>query len=318
LKAFLSVTYGRAETLRLAEVAKPAPHANAVLVKVLAVSVNPADWHSLRGKPVFARATLGLLRPKNTILGVDIAGRVETVGRGVARFKPGDEVYANLLDHGYGGFAEYAAVPVDALALKPANLSFEETAAVPMAGVTALQGLTHHGEIGAGQKVLVNGASGGVGHFAVQIAKSYGAEVTGVTSTRIIDLVRSLGAAHVIDYTTEDFIRTGQAWDRILDTIGNRSVSDLRRALAPGGSCAVIGFSSMGNVLGVALRGGKQISMISAHATAKDLELLGDMIESGKLRPVIDRRYPFRELPEAIRYLEEGHARGKVVVGVRV
>ncbi len=210
MKAFLSVKYGPPETLRLAEVEKPAPDANEVLVKVLAVSVNPADWHSLRGKPAFARATLGLLRPKNTILGVDIAGQVEAVGSGVTRLKPGDDVYANLLDRGYGGFAEYAVVPVDVLALKPANLSLEEAAAVPMAGVTALQGLRHGGEIGAGQKVLVNGASGGVGHFAVQIARSDGAKVTGVTSTRNIELVRSLGADHIIDYTREDFTAPGR------------------------------------------------------------------------------------------------------------
>jgi NADPH:quinone reductase-like Zn-dependent oxidoreductase len=315
LKAFLSAKYGPPETLRLAEVEMPAPKANEVLVKVLAVSVNPADWHSLRGKPVFARATLGLLRPKHTILGVDIAGQVEAVGSGVTRFKPGDEVYANLLDHGYGGFAEYVSVPVDVLALKPANLSFEEAAAVPMAGVTALQGFRYHGDIRAGQKVLVNGASGGVGHFAVQLARASGAVVTGVTSTRNIDLVRSLGAGQIIDYTRKDFTRTGQAWDRILDTIGNRTVSDLGRALAPGGKCAVTGFTTMGKLLGIALRGGNQIRMVSAHATAKDLELLRDLIEAGKLRPVIDRRYPFIELPEAIRYLEGGRARGKVVVG---
>jgi NADPH:quinone reductase-like Zn-dependent oxidoreductase len=315
LKAFLSEKYGPPETLRLAEVEKPAPDANEVLVKVLALSVNPADWHCLRGKPVFSRVTLGLLRPKNTILGVDIAGQVEAVGSGVTRFKPGDDVYANLLDHGFGGFAQYVSMPVDVVALKPANLSFEEAAAVPMAGVTALQGLRHHGEIAPGHKVLVNGASGGVGHFAVQIAKSYGAEVTGVTSTRNIDLVRSLGADRVIDYTRDDFTRAGHAWDRILDCVANRSVSDLRRALAPGGKCAVIGFSTVGKLLGVSLRGGKQITMVSAHATAKDLELVRQLIEAGKVRPVIDRRYPFIELPEAIRYLEEGRARGKVIVG---
>ena len=203
MKAFIYEKYGPPETLRMAEVDKPAPDADDVLVKVLAISVNPADWHSLRGKPLFSRATLGLLRPKHPILGVDIAGQVEAVGSGVTQFKPGDEVYANLLDHGYGGFAEYVSVPVDVVALKPANLSFEEAAAVPMAAVTALQGLRHHGEIRPGQKVLVNGASGGVGTFAVQIAKSYGAEVTGVTSTRNIDLVRSLGADHVVDYTSD-------------------------------------------------------------------------------------------------------------------
>ena len=197
------------------------------LVKVLAVSVNPADWRSMRAKPFFSRATLGLLRPKHRILGGDIAGRVEAVGSGVTQFKPGDEVYANLLDHGYGGFAEYVSVPVEVMSLKPANLSFEEAAAVPMAAVTALQGLRHHGEIQAGQRVLINGASGGIGTFAVQIAKSYGSEVTGVTSTRNIDLVGSLGADHVIDYTTTDFFASGQRYDLILDTdrepIGARS-----------------------------------------------------------------------------------------------
>jgi NADPH:quinone reductase-like Zn-dependent oxidoreductase len=315
LKAFLSERYGPPETLRLAEVATPAPGAHAVLVRVLAVSVNPADWHCLRGKPYFARATLGLLRPKYTILGGDIAGRVEAVGGGVTRFRPGDAVYANLLDHGFGGFAEYASVPVDVLASKPPSLSFEEAAAVPMAGVTALQGLRRHGDIGVGQRVLVNGASGGVGHFAVQIARSYGAEVTGVTSTGNRDFVRSLGADHVVDYTGEDFTRTGRAWDRILDAVGNRSVSDLRRALVPGGTCAVVGFTTVGKLLDVSLRGGRRIRMVTARANAEDLELLGALVEAGKLRPAIDRRYPFRALPEAIRYLEEGHARGKVVLG---
>jgi NADPH:quinone reductase-like Zn-dependent oxidoreductase len=315
VKAFLAEQYGPPETLRLAEVAKPAPDANEVLVKVLAVSVNPADWHALRGKPLFARATLGLRRPKHPILGGDIAGQVEAVGDGVTQFTPGDAVYANLLDHGCGGFAEYVAVPVAVLAMKPARLSFEEAAALPMAGVTALQGLRHHGDIEAGQTVLVNGASGGVGHFAVQLAKAAGAEVTGVTSTRNIGLVRSLGADHVIDYTREDFTRTGQTWDRILDTIGNRSTSDLRRALARGGNCAVTGFTTVGKLVDVGLRGGQQIAMVSALATDSDLERLGELIAAGQLRPVIDRRYPFRELPDAIRYLEEGRARGKVVVG---
>jgi NADPH:quinone reductase-like Zn-dependent oxidoreductase len=315
LKAFLSEKYGPPETLRLANVETPAPNATEVLVKVHAISVNPADWHCLRGQPVFSRATLGLLRPKHTILGVDIAGQVEGVGSAVKRFKLGDAVYGNLLDHGFGGFAEYVTVPTDVLALKPTNLSFEEAAAMPMAGVTALQGLRQHGEITAGQTVLINGASGGVGHFAVQMAKSYGAVVTGVTSTRNIDLVHSVGADHIIDYTRVDFTRTGQVWDRILDTIGNRSVSDLSRALAPDGKCAVVGFTTTGRLLGVALRGGKQIAMVAAHATAKDLELLAGLVESGKLRPVIDRRYAFVELPEAVRYLEKGRARGKVVVG---
>jgi NADPH:quinone reductase-like Zn-dependent oxidoreductase len=316
MKAFMWEKYGPPETLRMAEVDKPSPDAGEALVKVLALSVNPADWHSLRGKPLFSRATLGLVRPKHKILGGDIAGRVEAVGSGVTRFKPGDEVYANLLNHGYGGFAEYVSVPVDVMSLKPANLSFEEAAAVPMAAVTALQGLRHHGEIQPEQKVLINGASGGVGTFGVQIAKSYGPEVTGVTSTQNIDLVRSLGADHVIDYTTTDFVRSGRRYDFIFDTVGNRSVPDLRRALAPGGKAAVTGFTSVAKLMGVSLRGGKEIAQVTARVTAEDLELLSELIEAGKVRPVIDRRYPFAEIPAALAYLEQGHARGKVVVGV--
>jgi NADPH:quinone reductase-like Zn-dependent oxidoreductase len=316
MKAFLWERYGPPEALRLADVVNPTPGADEALVKVLGVSVNPADWHSMRGKPVFSRLTLGLLRPKHKILGVDVAGQVEAVGSAVTGFKPGDEVYANLLDHGYGGFAEYVSVPVNVMALKPANLSFEEAAAVPMAAVTAFQGLRHHGEIRPGQKVLVNGASGGVGSFAVQIAKSYGPEVTGVTSTRNVDLVRSLGADHVVDYTATDFALSGERYDLVFDTIGNRSVSDLRRALAEGGKAAVTGFTSMGKLLGVSLRGGKDIAQVKAQVASKDLKLLTELIEAGKVRPQIDRRYPFAEIPAAIDYLEQGHARGKVVVGL--
>lgn len=315
MKAFLYDQYGPPDVLRMAEVEKPAPDTGEVLVKVLGVSVNPADWHSMRGKPLFSRLTLGLMGPKHTILGVDIAGQVEAVGSGVNRFKPGDEVYGNLLSHGYGGFAEYVSAPLDGLALKPTNLSFEEAAAVPMAAVTALQGLRHHGEIQPEQKVLINGASGGVGSFAVQIAKSDGAEVTGVTSTRNVDLVRSLGADHVVDYTTTDFARTGRRYDLIFDTIGNRSVADLKRALAEGGKAAVTGFTSVGKLLGVSLRGGKEIAQVEAHVTTKDLELLSELIQAGRVRPQIDRRYQFAEIPDAIAYLEHGHARGKVVVG---
>jgi NADPH:quinone reductase-like Zn-dependent oxidoreductase len=314
MKAFIYEKYGPPETLRMAEVDKPVPNADAVLVKVLAVSVNAADWHVLRGKPLFSRATLGLLRPKRQILGVDIAGQVEAVGNGVTGFKPGDEVYANLLDHGYGGFAEYVSVPVGVMSLKPANLSFEEAAAVPMAATTALQGLRHHGELQPTQQVLINGASGGVGSFAVQLAKADGSEVTAVTSTRNLDLVRSLGADHVIDYTTTDVLGSGRRYDRILDTVGNRSVPELRRALAEGGKAAVTGFTSVAKLLGVSLRGGKDIAQVQAHVTAKDLELLSELIAAGKVRPQIDRRYPFAEIPAAIAYLEQGHARGKVVV----
>jgi NADPH:quinone reductase-like Zn-dependent oxidoreductase len=316
MKAFIYERYGPPETLRMAEVDKPAPNTDEVLVKVLAASVNAADWHVLRGKPLFSRATLGLLRPKHKILGVDVAGQVEAVGGGVTRFQPGDEVYANLLDHGYGGFAEYVSVPVNMMSLKPANLSFEEAAAVPMAATTALQGLGRHGAIQPTHKVLINGATGGVGSFAVQIAKAYGAEVTAVTSTRNLDLVRSLGADQVIDYAKEDFTRTGRRYDRILDTVGNRSVPDLRRVLAEGGKAAVTGFTSVAKLLAVSLRGGKDIAQVQAHVTAKDLELLSELIEAGKVRPQIDRRYRFAEIPAAIAYLEQGRARAKVVVGV--
>jgi NADPH:quinone reductase-like Zn-dependent oxidoreductase len=315
MRAFILEKYGPPETLRMAEVKKPDPAAEQALVNVLAVSVNPADWRSMRAKPFFSRATLGLLRPKHRIPGVDVAGRVQAVGSGVHNFKPGDEVYANLLDHGSGGFAEYVSVPVEVMAVKPANLSFEEAAAVPMAGVTALQGLRHHGEIQPGQRVLINGASGGIGTFAVQIAKSYGSEVTGVTSTRNIDLVGSLGADHVLDYTTTDFFRSGRRYDLILDTIGNLSVRDLRGALTEGGKAAVVGFTSVAKLISVSLRGGNDVAQVSAHVATKDLELLSDLIEAAQVHPHIDRRYPFAEIPAAITYLERGHARGKVVVG---
>src|SRR3954447_8415495 len=316
MKAFIYDRYGPPETLRLAEVDQPAPHTGEVLVKVRAASVNAADWHVLRGKPLFSRATLGLLRPKHRILGVDVAGQVAAVGGGVTGFTAGDEVYANPLDHGYGGFAEYVSVPVAVVSLKPASLTFEEAAAVPMAAVTALQGLRHHGPLRPAQRVLINGGAGGVGSFAVQLAKASGAEVTAVTSTGNLDLVRSLGADHVVDYTKENFTRTGRRYDLILDTVGNRSVPDLRRALATGGKAAVIGFTSVGKLLGLSLRGGKNVVLVQAHVTAEDLDLLSGLIEAGKLHPVIDRRYGFADIPAAITYVEQGHARAKVVVAV--
>jgi NADPH:quinone reductase-like Zn-dependent oxidoreductase len=316
MKAFIYERYGPPETLRMVEVDKPSPNTDAVLVKVLAVSVNAADWHLLRGKPLFSRATLGLLRPKHQILGVDVAGQVEAVADGVTRFQPGDEVYANLLDHGYGGFAEYVSVPVDVMASKPATLSFEEAAAVPMAATTALQGLGHHGELQPTHKVLINGATGGVGSFAVQLAKASGAEVTAVTSTPNLELVRSLGADHLVDYTATDFAGSGRRYDLILDTVGNRSVPDLRRALVEGGKAAVTGFTSMRRLLGVSLRGGKDIAQVQAHVTTEDLNRLSELIAAGKVRPQIDRRYRFAEIPAAIAYLEQGHARAKVVVEV--
>jgi NADPH:quinone reductase-like Zn-dependent oxidoreductase len=316
MRALIYEKYGPPENLRMAELDKPVPNDGEALVKVVAASVNAADWHIMRGKPLFSRATLGLLRPKHKILGLDVAGQVAAAGGGDTRLRPGEEVYASVGDHGYGAFAEYVAVPVGVMAPKPASLSFEEAAAVPTAAVTALQGLRRHGDLRPQQKVLINGASGGVGTFAVQIAKAYGAEVTAVTSTRNLNLARSLGADHVIDYTTTDFTTSGQRYDLILDTVGNRSVPDLRRALAADGKAAVTGFTSIRRLLGVALRGGKDIAQVQAHVTAGDLEMLSELIETGKLRPKIDRRYPFADTPEAIAYLEQGHARAKVVVAM--
>jgi NADPH:quinone reductase-like Zn-dependent oxidoreductase len=316
VKAWLWERYGPPEALRVGEVDEPQPRADEVLLRVRAVSVNVADWRSMRGKPLFSRATLGLFRPKHKILGVDVAGTVESAGRRVTRLSPGDEVYSNLLDHGYGGFAQYVAVPGDVTSLKPASLSFEEAAAVPMSAVTALQGVRHHGEPKPEHKILINGGSGGVGTFAVQIAKSYGPEVTAVTSSGNVDMVRALGADHVIDYTTTDFIGTGQRFDLILDTVGNRSVADLRRALAPGGKAAVTGFTSVGGLLSTSLRGGKDVAQVSAHVKSDDLAFLTELIDGGKVRPEIDRRYSFHEIQAALRYLEEGHARGKVVASV--
>ena len=316
MRAVIYEKYGPPENLRMTELDTPAPNDGDVLVRVLAASVNAADWHLLRGRPVFSRATQGLLRPRHQILGVDVAGRVEAAGGGVTRFQPGDEVYANLLDHGYGGFAEYVAVPVDVMSPKPASLSFEEAAAVPMAAVTALQGLRRHGDPQPQQKVLINGAAGGVGTFAVQIAKAYGPEVTAVTSTGNLDLARSLGADHIVDYTATDFAASGQRYDLILDTVGNRSVPDLRKALGAGGKATVTGFTSVRGLLGVSLRGGKDIAQVQAHATTSDLEMLSELIEAGQVRPQIDRRYPFADIAQAIAYLEQGHAKAKVVVAM--
>jgi NADPH:quinone reductase-like Zn-dependent oxidoreductase len=316
MKAFIYERYGPPERLRMAEVDQPVLDAGQVLVKVLAASVNAADWHVLRGRPLFSRATLGLWRPKHRTLGVDVAGQVEAVGSGVTQFKEGDEVYANLLDHGYGGFAEQVAVPVGVMASKPASLSFEEAAAVPMAATTALQGLGHHGPLQPGQRVLINGGSGGVGSFAVQLAKAAGAEVTAVTSTPNMDAVRSLGADHLVDYTRTDALGDGRRYDRILDTVGNRSVAELNGALAEGGKAAVTGFTSVRGLLAVSLRGGKNVTQVQAHVTTEDLNRLSALIEAGKVRPRIDRRYRFAEIPAAIAYLEQGHARAKVVVAM--
>lgn len=323
MKAIVYEQYGSPDVLQLKEVEKPTPQDNEVLIKVHAVSVNAYDWHLLRAEPFIARLAAGLLKPKNTILGEDIAGRIEAVGANVRQFKPGDEVFGDISSSGSGGFAEYVCAPENALALKPARLTFEEAAAVPMAAVTALQALRDKGQIKPGQKVLINGAGGGVGTFAVQVAKSFGAEVTAVCSTRNVELVRSLGADHVIDYTQEDFTQNGQCYDLILAANGYHSLSDYKRALSPGGIYVMVGGSNaqifQALLLGpwMSISGGKKMGSMTSKPTQKDLLFVKELLEAGKVKPVIDRCYPLSEVAEAIRYLEEGHARGKVVITVQ-
>ena len=317
MKAIIYTEYGSPDVLQFIEVERPTPMDDEILVKVHAASANAADWHLMRAEPFLARFANGLLKPKNIRLGADLAGRVEAVGKNVTKFQVGDDVFGELPLDGLGTFAEYVSTTEAALALKPARLTFEQAAAVPLAGFTALQGLRDKGKIQAGQKVLINGASGGVGHFAVQIAKSFGTEVTGVCSTRNLDMARSIGADHVIDYTKEDFTRTGQRYDLIFDAVGNRSVSDYKRSLAPNGICSVAGFTSLSRLFQIMLLGGKKVGLMeTAKANKKDLLILKELLDAGKIAPVIDRQYPLSETAEAIRYLETGRARGKVVIRV--
>ncbi|HEY6410555.1 MAG TPA: NAD(P)-dependent alcohol dehydrogenase [Ktedonobacteraceae bacterium] len=320
MKAIVYTKYGSPDVLQFKEVEKPAPTDGQILVKIYAASANPLDWHLMRASPFLARLAGGLRKPKDPRLGADFAGRVEAVGANVAQFQPGDEVFGAST----GAFAEYICVAESKVALKPANLSFEQAAAVPVAATTALQGLRDTGQIHTGQRVLVNGASGGVGTFAVQIARAFGTEVTGVCSTRNLDMVRSIGADHAIDYMKEDFTRTGQHYDLIYDAVGNSSVSAYRRALNPGGTCVVAGFTSLPRLFEHMLIGplrskigDKKVGLMgTAQIKQKDLVSLRELIEAGKVTPVIDRRYSLREVPEAIRYLEAKHARGKVVITV--
>jgi NADPH:quinone reductase-like Zn-dependent oxidoreductase len=323
MKAIVNTHYGSPDVLQLKEVEKSTPQDNEVLVKVHAASVNAGDWHLLRGKPFLVRLSSGLLKPKNTILGADIAGRVEAVGRNVTQFQPGDEVFGNTAKYGFGGFAEYVSVPENALVLKPTNISFEEAAAVPQAALTALQGLRDKGQIQPGQKVVIHGASGGVGTFAVQLAKSFGAEVTAVCSTRNVDRVRSIGADHVIDYTQEDFTKNGQQYDLILAVNGYHSISDYQRALHPEGTYVMSGGSNaqmfQAMLLGplISRTGRKKMGFLGvAKVNQKDLVFMKELLETGKVVPVIERRYPLGKTADAIRYLEEGHAQGKVVITV--
>lgn len=322
MKAIIYTHYGSPDVLQLEEVEKPAPRDDEVLIRVHAVSVNAGDLYLLRGEPFLLRLFSGLRKPKQKILGADVAGRIEAVGRNVKRFQPGDEVFGDLSRCGRGGFAEYVCARENALVLKPANLTFEQAAAVPVAGVTALQGLRGKGQIKPGQKVLVNGASGGVGTFAVQIAKALGAEVTGVCSTKHVDRVRSMGADYVIDYTQEDFTTKGQRYDLILAANGYRPLSAYKRALSPEGRYVMSGGSDaqmfQAILLGpwISMVGKQKMGNVLAGPDQQDLAFLGELLEGGKVVPVIDRRYPLSEVAQAIRYLEEGHARGKVVITV--
>ena len=326
MKAIVYCDYGL-NNLKLEQIEKPTPSDDQLLVRVRAASLNPYDWHFVEGTPYVIRAIggVGLRKPKDTRLGVDFAGTVEAVGKNVTQFKPGDEVFG-----GRGGaFAEYVCPRATrAVAMKPANVSFEEAAAVNIAGITALQGVRDKGKVQAGQKVLINGASGGVGTFAVQIAKSLGAEVTGVCSTRNVDLVKSLGADQVIDYTKEDFTKGAERYDVMLDNVGNRTLSECKGVLTPKGKYVLVGgggaseqgfLGGLGKALWAVVYSkfvNQQMGMMMADANQKDLTILADMMQSGKVKAVIDRTYKLDQVPEALRYLEQGHARGKVIITV--
>jgi NADPH:quinone reductase-like Zn-dependent oxidoreductase len=321
MKAIVYCDYGSPDVLKLEDVERPVPDSDQVLVRVRAAAINPLDWHYVRGTPYVARMEMGLRKPKVTRLGVDFAGVVESVGRNVTRFKPGDEVFGGRT----GALAEYVTVREDRVVLKPTNLTFEQAAAVPVAATTALQALRDQGKLQPGQKVLINGASGGVGTFAVQIAKSFGADVTGVCSTRNVEMVRSIGADHVIDYTKEDFTTSVQRYDVIIDNVGNHSLSDLRRVLEPEGKYVMVGgpagrwldpLPRAFSVLVLSRFVSQDMRMFIAQLNKEDLTVLRDLIQAGKVTPVIDRRYRLGEAPAAIRYLELGHARGKVVITI--
>lgn len=323
MNAIVRHTYGSPDVLELTTVATPTPSDDEVLIKVQAASVNAADWRMLRADPFLARLDVGLIKPRNKILGFDVAGRVEAAGRAVTQFRPGDDVFGNLYDLRGGAFAEYVAAPARLLVRKPANLTFEQAAAVPMAGVTALRGLRHYGRVKPGDQVLINGASGGVGSFAVQIAKALGAEVTAVVSPRNLELARSLGADHVIDYTREDPLAGAEGrYDVILAVNGYQPIAAYRRALRPGGAYVMAGgtaaqfFQAMFLGPWMSKSSGLRLVMLETKPSTEDLAFVAELMEAGKVVPVIDRCYPLEEVPQAIRHLEAGHARGKVVIGV--
>jgi len=318
MKAAVCTRYGPPDVVELVEVEKPVPNAGEVLLKVHAASVNPLDWKLMAGTPYVARLFFGLRKPKHTRPGVDVAGRVEAVGPNATRFKPGDEVFGACR----GAFAEYVCTPETVLATKPANVTFEQASCAAVAGFTALQGLRDKGRIQAGQKVLVNGAAGGVGTFAVQVAKSFGADVTGVCSTRNVEMVRSLGADRVIDYTREDFTKSEARYDLFFDCIGNHSISACRRVLKPRGLCVMAGgpkepWRLMGRLVRALVSSlfvRPKFVMFVARRSEEDLAVLRDLMAAGKLTPVIDRCYNLGEVREALRYQAEGHARGKVII----
>lgn len=324
MKAIICTKYGSPDVLQLQEVAKPSPQDDEVLIKIHAASVNSRDWRMMRANPFFMRLMRGgFLRPKNKILGGDVAGRIEAIGRYVKQFKPGDEVFGYFPSAtGRGTFAEYVCANENAITLKPANLTFEQVAAVPVAALTALQGLRDKGNIQPGQKVLINGASGGVGTFAVQIAKALGAEVTAVCSTRNLEMARSIGADHVIDYKKENFTRNGQHYDLILAVNGYHPISDYLRALSPAGIYVVAGgsmlqlFQAARQAQQTSKSGGQKIFVVSLVQSQKDLVFMKELLESGKVVPVIDKCFPLSKTTEALRYFEEVHPKGKVVITV--
>jgi NADPH:quinone reductase-like Zn-dependent oxidoreductase len=324
MKAIVQDRYGSADVLEFLDIDKPVAGENDVLVRVHAAGSGPDVWHIMAGKPYMARPAIGFGKPKVRVRGWDVAGVVEALGSGVRGFEPGDEVMGFSSS---GSFAEFAVVPVAKLAMKPAVLTFEEAAAVPVAGTTAFRAVTEAADVKPGQKVLIVGAAGGVGSFAVQFAKAFGAEVTGVASTSKLDLVRSIGADDVIDYTQQDFTAGARRWDVIIDTAGRRPLSQLRRALTPEGTLVIVGGDGGGDWTGGFFRGvlraplvskfvGQKLMGLSTKERAEDLRAVGELIEAGKVKPVIDRTYPLVEAPDAIRYLEKGHPRGKIVITV--
>jgi len=321
MKAIVYHEYGSPDVLKPAEVAKPTPTDDQILVRVHAVSVNRSDWEGLTGKPLYARVG-GFRKPSNPILGSDVAGRVEMAGKNNQEFQPGDDVFGEMGDY-HGGFAEYVCVRGKAWALKPAGITFEEAAAIPQAGVIALQGIVTKGKVQPGEKVLINGAGGGAGVFAIQLAKLYGAEVTGVDNAGKLDFMRSWGADHVMDYTREDFTQNGKQYDLILDVIAHRSVFAYRRALRPNGRYFVVG-GSVGTMLQIVALGpwfrrtsGRNLQVLAVQRTRKDLTAITELCEAGKIVPVIDKRYPLSQVPDALRYLGEGRAKGKIVIIVK-